>query len=106
MRIIAPEALRTKRVEEKQGLTPDAADLVRRSDRELAAQARAALLANPITRPLHLHITCENGHLSIRGVVQQDEQRKIAQEIVGTIPGVRRLLDEIVVARRVFPRSA
>jgi hypothetical protein len=39
-------------------------------------------------------------------VVQQDEQRKIAQEIVGKIPGVRRLLDEIVVARRVFPQSA
>ncbi len=166
VRITAPEALRAKRVEQKRGLTPDAADLVRHSDRELAARvkflyqvdwdaplrydlvlntdrldvhgavqiiraalqheryqptqkslsevkdlsltahARAALLANPITRPLHLHITCENGHLSVRGVVQQDEQRKIAQEIVGTIPGVRRLLDEIVVARRVSPQNA
>lgn len=165
VRITAPEALRVKRVEQKQGLTPHAADIVRRSDRELAArarflfqadwdaplrydlvlnterlgvheavqiiraalqherfqatqkslsevkdlsitaQARAALLANPITRSLHLDITCENGYLSVRGVVQQDEQRKIAQEIVGMIPGVRRLLDEIVVARRVPPRD-
>lgn len=160
VRITAPEALRVKRVEQKEALTPHAADLVRRSDRERAARARflyqvdwdaplsydlvlnterldvhgaaqiiraalqqerfqptpkslaevkdlsvtaharAALLANPITRPLRLYITCESGYLSVRGVVRQDEERKIAEEILGMIPGVRRLVDEIVVARQ------
>ena len=71
-------------------------------DLSLTAHARAALLVNPVTRPLHLSITCKDGRLSVSGMVEGDELRKTAEEIVGGVPGVSGVVSEIVVipARR------
>ncbi len=67
------------------------------ADLSIVAQARAALLANPVTRALRLSATCKDGHVLITGMVDQEEQRKAAQDIVGALPGVTGVLNEIVV---------
>ncbi len=69
-------------------------------DLSIGAQAKAALLANPATRDLHLVATGMSGHLMLSGVVEQDEQRKVAHEIVGAIPGVTGVVNEIAVIPR------
>jgi len=68
------------------------------ADLALVAQVKAALMLNPITRPLQLHLTSKDGVLSLGGLVEQEEQRQVAQEIAGRVPGVARVLSEIVVA--------
>lgn len=73
--------------------TPDSLAEVR--DLNLTAQAKAALFANPVTRPLQLSVSCKNGHLSINGMVSYEEERKTAEEIVTGIPGIARVRSEI-----------
>jgi cytidylate kinase len=157
VRVTAPEPLRARRLENEQGLTPDAIDLVRQSDHERAsrirflyraawddpmhydvvlnterldveacvelvaahlrmprfrptpaslveardasatARASAALLANPATRELQLFFACQDGQLSISGRVARGEQRAAAEEVCATVPGVTRVVNEIVV---------
>lgn len=161
VRVTAPEQVRTTRVEQQQGLVPDAAaDLVRQSDNELGArvkylyhvdwndpllydlvintdrmtvtegaalieealhnaryqssvetmneirnvslttQCRAALLADPVTRPLRLHATCKSGEVTVDGLVQYDEQRQLAEEVIAKVPGVTTVNNNIVVLAR------
>lgn len=69
-------------------------------DLSIVALARAALLENPVTRPLQLSIGCTEAQLSLSGIVDQEDQRKIAHDVVSVVPGVRGVLDEIVVVRR------
>jgi cytidylate kinase len=160
VRITAPEALRITRVQQRQGLTPDAAtQAVRQNDREragrvkslyqmdwddplvydlvinteglavlegvqiiqqalrgerfqppadarreiqdlsVAAGAKAALLADPRTRGLWLSPppSCRNGQLSLAGVVDGAELRRVVEEIVAKVPGVTEVVNEIVV---------
>jgi BON domain len=66
-------------------------------DRSIAAGAKAALLANPATRDLQLTAICRDGQLSISGRVEREELRQVAGEVVGGIPGVTGVLNEIVV---------
>jgi cytidylate kinase len=66
-------------------------------DLSLAAQAKAALVAQPLTRALHLSITCKDGRLSVSGTVEREELRKAAEEILRGLPGVSALLSEIAV---------
>lgn len=167
VRITAPESVRATRVENQQGLTPEAgAHLVRQSDHERASRvrflyhvdwdnpllydlvlnterlavrdaarivqealqsarfqptpesvaevkdlsltthAKAALLSHPMTRQLQLSLSCKNGQLSISGMVETEELRKAAEEVVGKIPGVTGMQSEIVVSpprRTVYP---
>ena len=69
------------------------------TDRSIVAQAKALLLVNPVTRALQLFPTSRNGYVSIAGMVDQEEQRTTAQDIVGAIPGVTNVLNEIVVVK-------
>jgi cytidylate kinase len=75
-------------------------------DLSLGTQARAALLANPITRTLQLYPTSVDAHLSISGIVKQEVQRTTAEDILKGIPGVRGVTSEIVVVpRSVLPAA-
>jgi osmotically-inducible protein OsmY len=56
-----------------------------------------------VTRPLRLSVTCERGHLIISGLVERDEQRLAAFDIVRAIPGVTGAVNEIVANPRVRP---
>ncbi len=162
VRITAPEGTRAQRVQQQQGLTPQAAlDYVRQKDREraarvrflyhvdwddsllydvvlnterlsvdegarlvrgafqeerfettlaarkttgdlsLAAQAKAALLADPMTRRQQIFVSCTDGHIALSGSVRTEEERRAAQKAVASIPGVTGVLNDIVA----FPTS-
>ena len=68
-------------------------------DLSLTAQANAALLANPLTRPHPLLVSCKDGHVALGGAVRDEAARTVAEEMVSGIAGVAGVLNEIVVVR-------
>ena len=68
-------------------------------DLSLTAQAKAALLANPTTRPHQLSVSCKDGHVALSGAVRDEAARTLAEELVSGISGVTGVLNEIVVVR-------
>jgi len=72
----------------------------------VVAQAKAALLAHPLTRQLQLSLACENGHVTITGIVERKDLEKAAVEVVGTIPGVIEVRSEIAVVAQHSYRPA
>jgi cytidylate kinase len=66
-------------------------------DRCLTARVHAALLAHPRTRELGLFFSCQDGQVSLSGRVAREDQRRIAEEVVERLPGVSRVVSEIVV---------
>jgi osmotically-inducible protein OsmY len=56
-------------------------------------------MAHPQVEALNLTLTCKDGHVSLTGGVREDEQRTVAADVVGRIPGVVSVLNEIVVMR-------
>lgn len=75
--------------------TPESLREVR--DLALAALVKAGLVANPVTQPLHIAVTCADGHISLRGAAEREEQRRAAEETVRQVPGVTAVTNEIVV---------
>ena len=71
------------------------------TDASIVAQARTALLVQPLTRSCQLFATVTRGALMISGSVDRDEQRRAAEEAVRGIPGVTDVLNEIAVRPRV-----
>lgn len=68
-------------------------------DLSLTAQAKAALLANPLTRPHQLAVSCKDGHVAVSGAVHDEATRTLAEELVSGIAGVADVRNEIVVVR-------
>ena len=68
-------------------------------DLSLAALARAALIAHPEVQARNITVTCKDGQVWLTGGVREDAARTIAADVVGRIPGVVGVLNEIVVMR-------
>ena len=66
-------------------------------DRSLFALARAALLANPTTRPRAIGVTVAGGSVELTGRVETEAERQAAGEAVGRIPGVAGVRNGLVV---------
>lgn len=75
------------------------ASLAEVRDRCLTARVHAALLAHPETRGLGLFFSSRDGQVSLSGRVAREDQRRVAEEVVASLPGVTRVLSEIVVIR-------
>jgi cytidylate kinase len=67
----------------------------------LTTQCRAALLAHPETRPLDLRAAFEHGQITLSGLVEHDDLKQRAEDIVTKVPGVTTVNNNIVVRRRV-----
>ncbi len=65
-------------------------------DLSLAAQAKAALLAHPITRALTITVACRDGYLSVSGTVHDAEHAGIAHHLVSAVPGAAGVRNELV----------
>jgi hypothetical protein len=78
-------------------LQPTPESLTDVKDRSLAALGNASLLSAPATRGLELYVDCYNGRLTLSGKADSDEQRRAADEIVRTLPGVAGVTNDIVV---------
>jgi cytidylate kinase len=164
VRTTAPERVRAARVEQQQGLTPEAAlDHVRQSDHERAARvkflyqvhvddpllydvvlnterlmadegarlvhealhelrfrtsaaaqrdlvdlgivagAKAAFMASPLIDPNRVFVSASGGYARLSGVVNAEDERKLAQAIVEKMPGVSGVLNEIIADPRRSP---
>jgi cytidylate kinase len=66
------------------------------ADLSLTALAKATLQANPATRPLRVFVTCKDGHCSVSGLVDTEEQRQLVQDVLSALPGVTGLVNEVV----------
>jgi len=64
-------------------------------DLSLVAQAKAALLANPMTRPLSLVVECRDAVVTLGGSVGTSAGRRAAEEIVARILDVRKVVSRI-----------
>jgi cytidylate kinase len=97
-RLDVPAAVSTIRASlavERFHATP--ASLAEVRDRCLTTRVHAALLCHPRTRELGLFFSCQDGQVSLSGRVARDDQRRVAEEVVTTLPGVSRVKSEIVV---------
>jgi cytidylate kinase len=87
------ETLRDERFQSTEAGRKEVVDL------SLAALARAALMAHSQVEARNLSVTCKDGQVSLTGGVREDAERTIAADVVGRIPGVVKVLNEIVVMR-------
>jgi cytidylate kinase len=67
----------------------------------LTTQCRAALLAHPETRSLDLRAAFEHGQITLSGLVEHDDLKQRAEDVVTKVPGVTTVSNNIVVRRRV-----
>jgi cytidylate kinase len=161
VRTTAPEQHRASRVQQQQGLTPDAAlDVVRQTDRErasrvkffygvdvddpllydvvlntermtveegvrylhgilreqrfqptetsraaladlnVAVQARALFMADPTLSERMLSVFANRGAVTLSGGVVTQEERRTAEALVAGIPGVRTVVNDVIVTVR------
>jgi cytidylate kinase len=82
---------------------PTERSLGRARDLSVAAQARARLFVDPRTRSVRLSVNVADGSLTIAGMVDSEELRDVALQIVGGIPGLVTVSNEIGVMPRRFP---
>jgi osmotically-inducible protein OsmY len=68
-----------------------------RADAEIFAEARHALDDRP-TIPATVRVHVDHGVVTLTGSVRLTSQQLAAAEVVQRIPGVRRLVNDIVVA--------
>jgi cytidylate kinase len=91
----AVAVLRERLLDER--LTPTDASRHALRDRSLSALARAALLANPATRPRVIGVSVADGSVELTGRVETEAERRAAEEAVARIPGVGRVRNELVI---------
>ena len=68
----------------------------RLGDLNLIAQAKAALLADPLTRQHQIFVSCRDGAMTLSGSVRDEEARQVAERAVAAIPGVGPVANDIV----------
>jgi cytidylate kinase len=66
-------------------------------DLSLVAQARALFMADPGLSKHQLFVSATGGQVSLSGSVRTEEERRTAESRVASLPGVRNVLNEIIV---------
>jgi cytidylate kinase len=66
-------------------------------DRSIVARAQASFMASPMFDPERVTVSASGGCASLSGTVDTDEERALVEQTVKKIPGVTRVLNEIVV---------
>ena len=76
---------------------PSARSLALARDVSVAAQTRARLLVDPITRGLRPVVTAAGGRVTVAATVDSDELRDKVIAMARGIPGVLDVIDEMIV---------
>ena len=66
-------------------------------DRSIVARAQATFMASPVIDPGRVAVSASGGCASLSGTVDTEEESTLVQETVARIPGVSRIVNEIVV---------
>jgi cytidylate kinase len=69
----------------------------------LAAQVRAAIARDPMTKNINVEVAVEAGQVSLKGVVFSPTMMDAAAEVARRVPGVRAVSCEAVEIPRVYP---
>jgi osmotically-inducible protein OsmY len=64
-------------------------------DLALAAEVRAALKDNPATSEVNIEINGKAGHVILRGIVVNEEEREQTARIAATVPGVSQVENQL-----------
>ncbi len=64
-------------------------------DLALQARARAALRADPRTVGIDIVVDVEGGVVTLRGIVVNDAEKALCEEIVSRLPGVKSVVDQL-----------
>ncbi len=81
--------------------TPESRQRVR--DLSLAAQVRAAIAKDPVTKNINVEITAQSGRVALKGVVFSPAMMDAAAEVARQVPGVSGVSCEAVEIPRVYP---
>jgi cytidylate kinase len=65
-------------------------------DLSIVTRAKASFMASPVIDPQRVAVTANGGCASLSGTVDTEEELRLVQETVEKIPGVSRILNEIV----------
>jgi cytidylate kinase len=82
---------------------PTAESIQRVKDLSLAAQVRAAIAKDPVTKNINVEVAAEAGHVALKGVVFSPAMMDAAAEVAKRIPGVSGVSCEAVEIPRVYP---
>ena len=72
-------------------------------DVSIVTRAKATFTASPMIGPQRVAVSASGGCASLSGTVDTEEERKLVEGMVEKIPGVSRVLNEIVVTPPVTP---
>ena len=81
--------------------TPDSIQRIK--DLSLAAQVRAAIAKDPVTKNINVEVAAEAGRVALKGVVFSPAMMDAAAEVAKRIPGVSAVSCEAVEIPRVYP---
>jgi cytidylate kinase len=81
--------------------TPDSAERIR--SLSLAAQVRAAIARDPVTKNINVEVVAEGGRVALKGVVFSPTMMDAAAEVARRVSGVREVSCEAVEIPRVYP---
>ena len=71
---------------------------IRLTDQDIEHGIRGRLTADPRLNPANLSVHVVAGRVRLGGTALSDEDRRWAVEVVSGVPGVREVVDEMVVA--------
>jgi len=81
--------------------TPESQQRVR--DLSLAAQVRAAIAKDPVTKNINVEVTTQTGRVALKGMVFSPAMMDAAAEVAKRVPGVTNVSCEAVEIPRVYP---
>ncbi len=81
--------------------TPDSLQRIR--DLSLAAQVRAAIAKDPVTKNINVEVTAQASRVALKGVVFSPVMMDAAAEVARRVPGVASVSCEAVEIPRVYP---
>ena len=64
-------------------------------DLALQARARAALRADPRSTGIEITVDVQGGAVTLRGIVVNDREKALGEEIIGRLPGVKSVSNEL-----------
>ena len=82
---------------------PTPESIQRIKDLSLAAQVRAAIAKDPVTKNINVEVAAEAGRVALKGVVFSPAMMDAAAEVAKRIPGVSAVSCEAVEIPRVYP---
>jgi osmotically-inducible protein OsmY len=72
-------------------------------DLSLAAQVRAAIAKNLVTKNINVEVVAQSGEVALKGVVFSPAMMDAAAEVARQVPGVVKVSCEAVEIPRVYP---